>query len=189
MKDRQMRKNHLPSPADLTDRWCEITGDNPKEVRQRANKMREAGLMSDFRLSDARLTVEHVARFIIAMLASDQHIMAPQAALDRGALVRGAKVTSAKPVALWTAKGNLQNDLEYLLSIAKDRGPWTPCTLQVSQTHPYAHLLLFSMQAECAVHIYYGQRIHTLESISPPRKTTEIVGSVIWHMAGLLTDD
>lgn len=43
-----MRKNKLPSPADLSELWAEATGDDAREVRQRAVKLRIAGLMPDF---------------------------------------------------------------------------------------------------------------------------------------------
>jgi hypothetical protein len=184
-----MRKNNFKGALEVCQAWVAITGADEKSTIHRANRMREAGIFPDFRHSGARLSVEHVAKFILAMISAEQHIDAPQAALERGALVRGSKITSSKPVSLWKATGTLQTDLEDLLLIVRDRGGWVPCTLQVSPNFAYGHMLIFSLKDEVAAHVYYGQRANsTLGPIFEPRRTIQIEAPVIEHMAKLLTD-
>jgi hypothetical protein len=182
-----MRRNHFPSSADLLDGWVEATGECLKEVRHRVRQLRNSDILPDFRVGASRMTEQHIVAFILAMMAGDDHVRAPDAATARGALPRG-KVTTASSVAMWAPPGNLQTDLEFLLVQAKDiRNDWLVCTVEVSTTHDYAKLTLFHMASKSAVHVHYGERpLLSQYAVRPMRRTNLLEGVVFAHMAKIL---
>ncbi|WP_428484608.1 hypothetical protein [Rhodopila sp.] len=186
-----MRTKLFPNIVDLVDRWCEITGDDPKEVRQRTREMRREDMLPDFRVSDTRLTEHHVAAFIIAMVAADKHNEAPEAARKRGALHQ-TDLRSEGGDHSWETTGSLAGDLAFLLRQMKERGPWIVAWLTVSTTHNHADLMAVygPLKRSARVSADYGAPMLTGKGPKfPVIANRRVEAQVIWHLIGLLSDD
>lgn len=186
-----MRYKSFPNIVDLVDRWCEITGDDQKEVRQRTRELRRANMLPDFRESEAHLTDEHLATFLISMLASDRHNQAPEAARQRGSL-QPSKISSQKNLSHpWKTTGSLLSDVAAVLQEMRNTEVLIVGSLTIATTHKQASMTLVYRPPgtePLPVYVEYGEVLMSgVGPMFPVITTRKVEAQVIWHLKGLVT--
>lgn len=135
--------------------WSHLIGEPTKSATQRARQLRLADLLPpDSRVRDIDLNDEHLARYVLAQLAAEQHIDGPGCVRTYWNLpVTDATIDPAPlgRLALGPALVRLLRDMRSL------KGVWMPLGIQVTTTWPCATITLQRRNSDSAhVQVAYG---------------------------------
>lgn len=127
----------IRNTVDLIRVWSDLSGEAIETLRQLVRVLRRAGLLPDARIERAPLTDRHISTFLIALLASDTHLGAPEAARRYSALLPDnlADSTPLDGIALGAA-------LVEMLRQSRCGGPLRFYALKISSTHEEATLYI-----------------------------------------------